>query len=60
METVIENMTDKKAIGDDDVPVDVLKRGGRRWSQNTDATAEQLWVNDQLDIQLCCIKHTLL
>jgi len=25
METVIENMTDKKDIGDDDVSVDVLK-----------------------------------
>jgi len=25
METVIENMTDKKAIGDGNVPVDVLK-----------------------------------
>ena len=34
----IKKLRDKMATGDDDIPRDVLKTVGRRWSQNKETT----------------------
>jgi hypothetical protein len=41
VEKAIKEMRDKNAIEDDDVPGDVLKTVGRRWSQTKDTTDQQ-------------------